>query len=96
MCLERCKSSFLNGRRPFLGVDGCHLKTKYSDQVLIAVGRDLNDQYFPLVFVVVEIATKDTWRWFLTLLREDIRQDKIWVFISDQQKVINLSLYPNL
>jgi hypothetical protein len=36
---------------------------------------------------VVENECKDSWRWFLTLLLEDIGSEKRWVFISDQQKV---------
>ena len=55
--------------------------------VLMAVGRDANDQYFPLAFGVVENETKESWRWFIQLLMEDIGQDRRYVFISDQQKV---------
>ncbi|XP_045816626.1 uncharacterized protein LOC123909782 isoform X2 [Trifolium pratense] len=84
---DGCKKGFLKACRPFIGVDGCHLKTRYGGQLLIAVGRDPNDQYFPLAFGVVETETKESWRWFLTLLLEDIGQEKRWVFISDQQKV---------
>jgi hypothetical protein len=54
-CFEGCKKGFIHGCRPFIGVDECHLKTKYGGQLLIAVGRDPNDQYFPLAFGVVEI-----------------------------------------
>jgi hypothetical protein len=68
-------------------VDGCHLKTKYGGQLLIAVGRDPNDQYFPLAFGVVETETKESWRWFLQQLMDDVGQDNRFVFISDQQKV---------
>jgi hypothetical protein len=45
-CFDGCKKGFINGCRPFVGVDGCHLKTKYGGQLLITVGRDPNDQYF--------------------------------------------------
>ncbi|XP_027922943.1 uncharacterized protein LOC114180850 [Vigna unguiculata] len=88
MCLDGCKQGFLAGCRPFIGVDGCHLKTTYGGQLLVAVGRDPNDQYFPLAFAVVENECKETWRWFLSLLLEDIGdiQSNRWVFISDQQK----------
>nr|KYP39649.1 hypothetical protein KK1_039035 [Cajanus cajan] len=72
MCLEGCKSTFKKACCPLIGVDGCHLKTKYGGQLLIAVGRDLNDQYLPLAFAVVETETKESWRWFLNLLLEDI------------------------
>ncbi|GAU39191.1 hypothetical protein TSUD_270350 [Trifolium subterraneum] len=85
-CLNGSKKGFINGCRPFIGVDGCHLKTRYGGQILIAVGRDLNDQYFPLAFGVVETETKESWRWFIQLLMEDIGQDNRFVFISDQQK----------
>jgi len=89
MCLDGYKQGFLAGCRPFIGVDGCHLKTTYGGQLLVAIGRDPNDQYFPLAFAVVENECKETWRWFLSLLLEDIGdiQSNCWVFISDQQKV---------
>ncbi|XP_058776394.1 uncharacterized protein LOC131650710 [Vicia villosa] len=58
--------------RPFIRVNGCHLKTKYGGTLLIAVGRDPNDQYYPLAFGVCENDTKESWRWFLTLLLKDI------------------------
>ncbi|XP_058765869.1 uncharacterized protein LOC131639388 [Vicia villosa] len=85
-CLDGCKRGFIQGCRPFIGVDGCHLKTDFGGQLLIAVGRDPNDQYFPLAFGVVETETKESWRWFLQMLMEDIGQDRKYVFISDQQK----------
>nr|KYP41869.1 hypothetical protein KK1_036747 [Cajanus cajan] len=72
MCLEGYKSTFKKACRPLIGVDGCHLKTNYGGQLLIVIGRDPNDQYFPLAFVVVETETKDSWRWFLNLLLENI------------------------
>ncbi|XP_058767169.1 uncharacterized protein LOC131640807 [Vicia villosa] len=72
--------------RPFIGVDGCHLKTKYGGQLLIAVGRDPNDQYFPLAFGVVETETKESWRWFIQLLMEDVGVETRYVFISNLQK----------
>ena len=86
-CFDGCKKGFINGCRPFVGVDGCHLKTKYGGQLLIAVGRDPNDQYFPLAFGIVETECKTSWNWFMKLLMNDIGKDKRYVFISDQQKV---------
>ncbi|WVZ07385.1 hypothetical protein V8G54_020731 [Vigna mungo] len=70
MCLEGCKQGFLGSCRPFIGVDGCHLKTTYGDQLLVA-----NE-------------CKETWRWFLAQLLDDIggTECQRWIFISDQQK----------
>lgn len=42
------------GCRPFICVEGFHLKTSNGGQLLIDVGRDSNDQYFLLKFGVVE------------------------------------------
>ncbi|XP_039682969.1 uncharacterized protein [Medicago truncatula] len=62
------------------------LENKIWGQLLIVVGRDPNDQYFSLAFGVVETECKESWKWFMQLLMEDIGQDKRYVFISDQQK----------
>ncbi|XP_058751316.1 uncharacterized protein LOC131624382 [Vicia villosa] len=94
-CFDGCRKGFTNGCKPFVGVDRCHLKTKYGGQLLIAVGRDPNDQYFPLAFGVVETETKETWKWFIDLLMGDIGQDNIYVFISDQQKGL-VSVFENM
>jgi len=88
-CFDGCKKGFVNGCRPFVGVDSCHLKTKYGGQLLIAVGRDPNHQYFPLAFGIVETECRASWKWFMELLLDDIGKDKRYVFISDRQKVTN-------
>jgi len=77
---DGCKKGFKAACRPFVGVDGCHLKTKYGGHLLLAVGRDPNDQYFPLAFGVVKVESKESWKW----LMDDIGKDKRYVFISDQ------------
>lgn len=59
-CFDGCKKGFINGCRPFFGVDGCHLKTKYGGQLLIVVGKDPNDQYFPLAFGIVETECRNS------------------------------------
>ena len=87
ICLEGCKKGFLVGCKPIIGLNACHLKTKKGGQLMCAVGRDPNDEYFPFAYAVVEAEMKDTWTWFLNLLLADIGDGKNWVFISDQQKV---------
>ncbi|XP_065633827.1 uncharacterized protein LOC112010702 [Quercus suber] len=42
------KVGFLEGCRPFVGLDGCHLKGKFGGQILSAIGRDGNDNIFPV------------------------------------------------
>ena len=70
-------------------VDACHLKGRTSGQLMVAVGKDGNENMFPIAHAVVEGETKETWIWFLTLLIEDIGsvEEHGWTFISDRQKV---------
>uniref|UniRef100_A0A2N9IGT2 Integrase catalytic domain-containing protein n=1 Tax=Fagus sylvatica TaxID=28930 RepID=A0A2N9IGT2_FAGSY len=79
---------FHNCCRPIIGLDGCHLKGVYGGQLLSAVGRDGNNNLFPISLAVVEAETKDSWTWFLIELTEDIKaQEKMkssW--ISDRHK----------
>ena len=60
ICLESCKKGFMAGYRPIIGLDACHLKTKSGGQLITAVARDLNEEYFPLAYVVMEAETKDS------------------------------------
>ena len=72
------------GCRPFIGLNACHLKNKSGGQLIIAVCRDPNDEYFPLAYAVVEAKTKDSWTWFINLLLADIGQNRRWMLMSDQ------------
>ncbi|KAL3529883.1 hypothetical protein ACH5RR_009205 [Cinchona calisaya] len=45
---------FLKGCRPIIGLDGCFLKSPFAGQLLTAMGRDGNDNMFPIVLVVVK------------------------------------------
>lgn len=87
MCLHGVKTGFLVGCRPVIGLDGCFLKSPFGGILLVAIAKDPNDQYFPLVVAVVECENKDSWTWFMTNLLDDIGRDRRWVFISDQHKV---------
>ncbi|XP_047149888.1 uncharacterized protein LOC124821985 [Vigna umbellata] len=69
--LKAYKDSFVSCR-PIIGLDGAFLKGKYGGEMLNVVGRDANDQMLPLAYAMVEVENKDTWRWFLELLVEDL------------------------
>ncbi|KAL4396270.1 uncharacterized protein [Arachis hypogaea] len=86
MCIDAVKKGFLAGYRPIIGVDGCHLKGDHGQQLVVAVGRDPNDNYFPIAVAVVKAETKDNCGWFLEMLLNDIGESKNWVFMSNQQK----------
>ncbi|KAH7861243.1 hypothetical protein Vadar_023663 [Vaccinium darrowii] len=58
ICFDACKKGF-QYCRPVIGVDGCHLKGPHGGILLSAVGRDPNEEYFPIAFAVVEDENKD-------------------------------------
>ncbi|KAL0391465.1 UNVERIFIED_CONTAM: hypothetical protein Slati_4531600 [Sesamum latifolium] len=82
------KDGFLDGCRPIIGLDGCFLKGLYKGQLLAAIGRDPNENIYPIAFAFVEVEKFDSWLWFLRLLLRDIgsQEERGWAFISDRQK----------
>jgi hypothetical protein len=70
---DACKRAFLVGCRPFICLDGCHIKTKYKGVLLTTVGIDPNDYIFPIAFVLVEVECTSAWEWFITTLKDDLK-----------------------
>ncbi|KAL9685395.1 hypothetical protein QQ045_022845 [Rhodiola kirilowii] len=88
ICLDACKRGFLTGCRSIISLYSCHLKGHYKGQIHSAVGRDANENIFPIAWAVCEAESKETWTWFLHNLINDIgiHVQHSWCFISDQQK----------
>jgi hypothetical protein len=43
-----------------MGLDGCFFKGATNGELLCAIGRDANNQMYPIAWVVVEKETNDT------------------------------------
>ncbi|CAH9132447.1 unnamed protein product [Cuscuta epithymum] len=100
VCFGPVKKGFLEGCRKVIGVDGCFLKGQMKGEILSAVGRDANNQMYPIAWAVVEIENTYSWTWFLDLLYKDldVTAPDEWTFISDQQKGLANALsrvFPN-
>ncbi|KAK4400731.1 hypothetical protein Sango_1179200 [Sesamum angolense] len=69
-------------------VDGCHSKGAYGGVLLSTVSIDPNNNFFPICYAVVMKENKDTWDWFLTLLKMDLNVEECGpiTFMSDKQK----------
>lgn len=83
------KQGFKAGCRKVIGPDGCFFKGAVKGELLCAIGRDANNQMYPLAWAVVEHETNITWKWFVGLLIKDLEINNNgagWVIISDQQK----------
>ncbi|XP_074297239.1 uncharacterized protein LOC141627945 [Silene latifolia] len=88
ICLHACKKGFKEGCRPIIGIDGCHLKGVFPGMCLVAVGKDGNNNIYPVAWAVVEVENTEAWRWFLELLNHDIGKEEGegMTFMSDRQK----------
>ena len=86
--LSAMKNGYLVGCRPIIGLNGCFLKSPFGGQLLTAIGRDGNDNMFPMAIAVVEAKKYDSWKWFLMKLKTEfgVGNRASWTFISDRQK----------
>ncbi|XP_051214910.1 uncharacterized protein [Lolium perenne] len=92
---EALKKGFKAGCRKVIGLDGCFFKGACQGELLCAIGRDANNQMYPVAWAVVEQETKENWEWFIGLLIKDLdinNDGDGWVFISDQQKGLIASM----
>ncbi|XP_072065370.1 uncharacterized protein [Arachis hypogaea] len=60
----------------------------FGGQLLSAITQDANNHFYTIAYAVVGSETKESWKWFLTLLQEDLGNASVhgWNFMSDQQK----------
>ncbi|KAM0925789.1 hypothetical protein ACQ4PT_003952 [Festuca glaucescens] len=88
MSLQACKLGFLEGCRPIIFVDGCHIKTRYRGQLLTAVGVDPNNCIYAIAIAAIEVEDTANWTWFLEILKSDlgIINTTPWTIMSDKQK----------
>ncbi|KAH9764284.1 SWIM-type domain-containing protein [Citrus sinensis] len=92
------RECFNQGCRPFLGIDGCHLKGPYKGVLLSAVAIDANDGIFPIAFCVCSVESTSTWTWFLRHLNTFLGDNRQLTFMCDRQKGIQNALaleFPN-
>lgn len=63
-CLSGLRDGFLDGCRPLIGLDRCFLKALYKGQLLVTIGRDMNDDIYLMAMAYVEVENYDSWEAF--------------------------------
>ncbi|KAH6794932.1 hypothetical protein C2S52_005409 [Perilla frutescens var. hirtella] len=93
VCLDALKRGFKAGCRPWIGVDGCHLKRPTPGILLTSVCMDPNNDPYPLAYAIVDVENKDSWEWFLQHLKDDLmtESEHTYTFMSDKQKGLILA-----
>ncbi|KAK8598438.1 hypothetical protein V6N13_094407 [Hibiscus sabdariffa] len=88
VCFSALKEGFKKYCRPAISLDECFLKGPFKGEILSGVGRDSNNQIFPIAWAVVEVENRDIWAWFLKNIQYDLQlgDGEKFTLISDMQK----------
>ncbi|KAL9669021.1 hypothetical protein QQ045_006562 [Rhodiola kirilowii] len=70
--------------RPAISIDATHLNGKWKGVLMIAVALDAENEILPLGYALVESENIDSWRWFMTCIRNDITHREGLCIISDR------------
>ena len=75
ICFDAFKRDWLEGCRKNIDFDGYFLKGSCKGELLVAVGRNGNQQMFSIAWVVVDTETKHSWSFFFQVLdrRSELR-----------------------
>lgn len=89
VCFAALRKTWKAHCRPIFGIDGCFLKSDTKGQLLAAVGRDANNQIYPIAWACVQVEDTESWLWFIQKLKGDLdlRDGDGFTLISDRQKV---------
>ena len=60
MCLGAWKRGFLTRCRKVIKIDGSYLKGIFKGHLPCAIGKDANENMFPITFAIIEIENKET------------------------------------
>ncbi|XP_019258308.1 PREDICTED: uncharacterized protein LOC109236566 [Nicotiana attenuata] len=91
---EAMKKGWIAGCRRIIGFDGCFLKGVCKGELLVAVGKNGNNQMYPISWALVDQETTHSWSWFINYLKTDLelRNGEDLTVMSDMQKVLDCHL----
>ncbi|XP_057760735.1 uncharacterized protein LOC130981131 [Arachis stenosperma] len=77
---------------PLISINGTHLYGKYEGTLLMALTQDGNLNIFLVAFRLVEGENTDSWKFFLSHLRQHMTPQPVILVISDQNNAIKATL----
>ncbi|XP_024010115.1 uncharacterized protein LOC112085211 [Eutrema salsugineum] len=101
VCFDNLRKSWKATCRPLIGMDGCFIRAKMKGQLLVAMGRDVDNRIYPIAWAVVQVENKENWLWFVRKIKVDLDlgDGEGYVMVSDRHKgliyAVNLEL-PNI
>ncbi|XP_024316483.1 uncharacterized protein LOC104583481 [Brachypodium distachyon] len=98
IAFKPCIVGFLEGCRPYLGVDSTFLTGKYTGQLAAAIGVDGHSWMFPVAFGIFEKENTENWVWFMQQLKLCIGDPEGLTIHTDACKELENAIkkvYPN-
>ncbi|KAL0719454.1 hypothetical protein Bca4012_068778 [Brassica carinata] len=98
VCFAALRKTWKAHCRPIFGIDGCFLKSDTKGQLLAAVGRDANNQIYPIAWACVQVEDTESWLWFIQKLKGDLDlcDGDGFTLISDRQKGLLIAVEKEL
>jgi hypothetical protein len=89
-CFPQCVEAFRHCH-PVLSIDGTFLLGKYMGTLLVAISCDTDNALVPLAFALVERENKDSWGWFMCLVRIHVigPQREVGVIFDRHQGILS-------
>lgn len=84
--LKPCIDGFLNGCRPYVGVDSTRLTGKYTGQLAAATSVDGHNWLFYVSYAIFDSETDENWLWFMRHLNKAIGNPEGLVISTDACK----------
>jgi hypothetical protein len=87
VAMKPCVDGFIQGCRPYLGIDATTLNGKFKGQLASAIALDGNNWMYPVAWAIFEFETTESWTWFMRQLEMAIGHPQHLAILTDACRV---------
>jgi len=96
--LKPCIDGYLEGCRPYLGIDSTALNGRWNGHLALATAVDGHNWMYPLAYRFIASETEDNWSWFTNQLKKSIGDPPLLAVCTDACKGLEnavKNVFPN-